>query len=79
MMQSADEYFSKIHILRYDGRQRLDFSARKKSFATTMSQKYGELAQVFRTGQTFVNTAPDTLHENIINEYTEADAMEMYM
>ena len=44
-----------------------------------MSQKYGELAQVFRTGQTFVNTAPDTLHENIINEYTEADAMEMYM
>ena len=50
----------------------MGFSARKKSFATSMSQKYGELAQVFRTGETFVYTASDTLYENIVNGNTDA-------
>lgn len=72
-MKSTDESLLKILILRRnDGRQRLGFSARKKSFATSMSQKYGELAQVFRTGETFVYTASDTLYENIVNGNTDA-------
>lgn len=60
-MKSTDEFLLKILILRRsDGRQRSGFSARKKSFATSMSQKYGELAQVFRTGETFVHTASNS-------------------
>ena len=46
-----------------------------------MGQRYGELAQVFRTGETFEYTAPATLHESVINGNTDADAMQrtMYM
>ena len=49
MMKSADA-ISKIPILKCEERQNLDFAARKKSFATSMGQRYGELAQVYRTG-----------------------------
>ena len=46
-----------------------------------MGQRYGELPQVFRTGETFEYTAPATLHESVINGNTDADAMQrtMYM
>ena len=50
MMKMTEEAIVRIPILRYDGPQNLDFNAWKKSFATSMGQKYGELAQVYRTG-----------------------------
>ena len=53
MMKTTEEAIVRIPILRYDGRQNLDFNAWKKSFATSMGQKYGELAQVYRKGKLF--------------------------
>ena len=47
MMKSAEEAIVKIPILKYDGRQNLDFTA------WNMGQKYGELVQVHRTGEPF--------------------------
>ena len=46
-----------------------------------MGQKYGQLAQVFRTGETFEYTAPARLHDNVISGNTVEDAMQrtMYM
>ena len=58
MMKSTEEAIVKIPILKYDGRQNLDFTAWKKSFATSMGQKYGELAQVYRTGEDFEYDIP---------------------
>ena len=46
-----------------------------------MGQRYGKLAQFFRTGETFVYATTPALHESVINENSEADAMQrtMYM
>ena len=58
MMKSAEEAIVKIPILKYDGRQNLEFTAWKKSFATSVGQKYGGLAQVYRTGEAFEYDIP---------------------
>ena len=78
MMKSAEEAIFKIPILKYDGRQNLDFTAWKKSFATSMGQKYGELAQVYRTGEAFEYDNPT---KPVVSGDNHADAMErdMYM
>ena len=56
MMKSAEDAISKIPILKCEGRQNLDFAAWKKSFATSMGQRYGELAQFYRTGEAFTHS-----------------------
>ena len=43
MVKSTEESIVKIPILKYDGRQNLDFTA-CRSFATSMEEKYDELA-----------------------------------
>ena len=53
MLKSSEEDLSKISILRYDGKQSLDITAWKKSFATSMGQRYGVLAQVYRTEENY--------------------------
>ena len=58
MMKTTEEAIVRIPILRYDGPQNLDFNAWQKSFATSMGQKYGELAQVYRTGKAFEYDIP---------------------
>ena len=40
-----------------------------------MEQGYGELAQVYRTGEAFEHAAPTPLHESIVNGEKESDAM----
>ena len=57
-MKTTEEAIVKIPILRYDWLQNLDFNAWKKSFATSMGQKYGELAQVYWTGEAFEYDIP---------------------
>ena len=79
MMNSTEESISKIPTLKHYGRQNLDFIAWITLFATSIGQKYGELAQVFRIGDTFEYTAPPTLHESVINVNTEAEAMQRTM
>ena len=46
MMKSTEEATVKIPILKYDGRQNLDFTAWKKSFATSKKQK--QYAKMYR-------------------------------
>ena len=77
-MKSTEEAIVKIPILKYDGRQNLDFTAWKKSFATSMGQKYGELAQVYRTGENFEYDVPS---KPTISGDENPDSMEraMYM
>ena len=58
MMKTTEEAIVRIPILRYDERQNLDFNAWKKSFAASMRQKYGELAQVYRTREAFEYDIP---------------------
>ena len=58
MMKSAEEAIVEIPILKYDGRQNMDFTAWKKSFATSVGQKYGGLAQVYWTGEAFEYDIP---------------------
>ena len=55
-MKSAENAISKILILKCIGRQNLDFAAWKKSFATSMGQRDGELAQFYRTGEAFTHS-----------------------
>ena len=50
MMKSGEEAIVKIPIMKYDGRQNLDLTAWKKSFATSMGC---DLAQVCRTRAAF--------------------------
>ena len=66
MLKSSEEALSKIPILKYGGRQTLDFTAWKKSFATSMGQRYGVLAQVYRTGDNYEYVAPLRLDESVI-------------
>ena len=61
MMKSTEDAISKIPIMKCDGRQNLDFAASNKSFATSMGQRYCELAQVYKTGEAFTYTAPIAL------------------
>ena len=77
-MKTTEEAIVRIPILRYDGRQNLDFNAWKKSFATSMGQKYGELAQVYRTGEAFEYDIPV---RRTVSGDKDIDAMEraMYM
>ena len=58
MLKSSEEALSKIPILKYNGRQTLDFTAWKKSLATTMGQRYGVLAQVYGIGDNYEYVAP---------------------
>ena len=78
MMKTTEEAIVRIPMLRYDGRQNLDFNAWKKSFATSLGQKYGELAQVYRTGEAFKYDIPV---RPAISGDNDIDAMEraMYM
>ena len=78
MMKLADGAIVKIPILKYDGRQNLDFTAWRKSFATSTGQKYGELAQVYRTGEALEYDIPS---KPTISGDEDTDAMErtMYM
>ena len=78
MMKTTEEAIVRIPILRYDGRQNLDFNAWKKSFATSMGQKFGELAQVYRTGEAF---GYDIHVRPAVSGDKDIDAMEraMYM
>ena len=78
MMKTTEEAVVKIPILRHDGRQNLDSNAWKKSFATSMGQKYGELAQVYRTGEAFEYDIPV---RPAVSGDNDIDAMEraMYM
>ena len=69
MLKSSEEALSKIPILRYDGRQTLDFTASKKSFATSMGQRYGVLAQVYEY------LKPPDLAANDINIDTPLSAL----
>ena len=73
MLKSAEEA-----ILKYDGRQNLDFTAWKKSFATSVGQKYGGLAQVYRTGEAFECDIPS---KPVVSGDEDIDVMEraMYM
>ena len=57
MMKSAEDAISKIPFVKCEGRQNLDFAAWKKSFATSMGQRYGELLEVNRTAEVFTYTA----------------------
>ena len=78
MMKTTEEAIVRIPILRYDGRQNLDFNAWKKSFAASMRQKYGELAQVYRTREAFEYDIPV---RPAVSGDKDIDAMEraMYM
>ena len=76
MSKSTEEAIVKIPILRYDGRQNLDFTAWKKSFATSMGQKYGELAQVYRTGEAFEYEVPV---RSDVTGVADTDSMERTM
>ena len=68
MLKSAEEA-----ILKYDGRQNLDFTAWKKSFATSVGQKYGGLAQVYRTGEAFECDIPS---KPVVSGDEDTDVME---
>ena len=57
MMKSAEDAISKIPFVKCEGRQNLDFAVWKKSFATSMGQRYGELLEVNRTAEVFTHTA----------------------
>ena len=76
MMKSTEEAIVKIPILKYAGRQNLDFTAWKKFFATSMGQKYGELAQVYRTGEEFESDIPT---KPTISGDEDSDSMERAM
>ena len=77
-MKSTEEAIVKISILRYDWRQNLDFTVCKKSFAMSIRQKYGELAQVYRTGEAFEYDVPV---RPAVSGVVDTDSMErtMYM
>ena len=79
MMKTAEESITRIPILKYEGRQNVDFAAWRKSFATSMGQRYGELAQVYRTGVAFKYKAPTELDETVVSGNTPSDAMQRAM
>ena len=76
MIKTTEEPAMKIPILRCDGRQHLDFPAWKKAFSTIMSQKYGDLAQVFRTGEDFAYIAPERPSITVLESKLEEAAMD---
>ena len=67
MMKSAEDAISKIPFVKCEGRQNLDFAAWKKSFATSMGQRYGELLEVNRTAEVFTYTAPIELDAAVVD------------
>ena len=75
MLKLSEEALSKIPILRYNGRQTLDFMAWKNSFATSMGQRYGVLAQVYRTGENYEYVKPPDLAAGDINGDTPLSAL----
>ena len=79
MLKSSEEALSKIPILRYDGRQTLDFTAWKKSFATSMGQRYGVLAQVYRTGEDYEYVKPPDLAASVLSADTSVGILERAM
>ena len=75
-MKSTEEAIVKISILRYDGRQNLDFTVCKKSFTMSIGQKYGELAQVYRSGEAFEY---DVLVRPAVTGVVDTNSMERTM
>ena len=67
MMKSAEDAISKIPFVKCEGRQNLDFAVWKKSFATSMGQRYGELLEVNRTAEVFTYTAPIELDAAVVD------------
>ena len=66
----------KIGILRYDGKPNPDLPLWKKSFATAMSQIYGEPALLFKTGKTYAYDAPEPLSQEVMESVSVASEIE---
>ena len=79
MMKIAEESITRIPILRYEGRQNVDFAAWRKSFTTSMGRRYSELVQVYRTGVAFTYKAPTELDAAVVSGNTSSDAMQRAM
>ena len=67
MMKSAEDAISKIPVLKCERRQNLDFAAWKKSFATSMGQRYGELLEVNRIAEVFTYTSPIEIDAAVVD------------